>query len=83
MNKRLPSPPPIIEHGAVALLAGLLVLVCASFYSLEIKWGELFTADAVNSSLEFLRGFAPPELAWPFLVRIAAGMLETLSMSAL
>jgi phosphonate transport system permease protein len=83
MNQRRPSPPPIIEPATVALLVGLLALICASFYSLKIQWGELFTADAVRSSLEFLRGFAPPELAWPFLIRIAEGTLETLSMSAL
>ncbi len=65
------------------LLAGLLALVCASFFSLTIKWGELFTADALRSSLEFLKGFAPPELAWSFLTKIAQGTLETLSMSAL
>ncbi len=33
--------------------------------------------------MEFLRGFAPPELAAPFLHKIAVGTLETLSMSAL
>ncbi|BBI98490.1 phosphonate ABC transporter, permease protein PhnE [Ferrigenium kumadai] len=83
MNKRRPSPPPVVEPATVVLLVGILALVCASFYSLSIKWGELFTADAVRSSLEFLRGFTPPELAGPFLVKIAEGMLETLSMSAL
>lgn len=83
MNQRRPSPPPIIEPATLALLVGLLALICASFYSLTIQWRELFTADAVRSSLEFLRGFAPPELAWPFLVKIAQSTLETLSMSAL
>ena len=83
MNQRRISPPPVIEPATAALLAGLLALVGASFYSLTIKWSELFTADALHSSLEFLSGFAPPELAGPFLARIAGGMLETLSMSAL
>jgi phosphonate transport system permease protein len=83
MNQRHPSPPPIIAPASIALLVGLLALICASFYSLTIQWGELFTANAVRSSLEFLRGFAPPELAWPFLVKIAENTLETLSMSAL
>lgn len=83
MNQRNASPPPVIKPATTALLVGLLALICASFYSLAIQWGELFTANAVRSSLEFLRGFAPPELAWPFLVKIAGGTLETLSMSAL
>ena len=81
MNRQ--RPPPTIELATVMLLAGLLALVCASFFSLTIKWGELFTADALRSSLEFLKGFAPPELAWSFLTKIAQGTLETLSMSAL
>lgn len=78
-----PAPPTVFDLPTVILLAGLLALVYASFFSLSLKWSELFTDDAWRSSLEFLRGFAPPELAWAFLVKIAAGTLETLSMSAL
>lgn len=81
MNR--PSPPPTVAFATFALLAGLLLLIGASFYSLSLRWGELFTANALRSSLEFLSGFAPPELAWPFLIKIAVGTLETLSMSAL
>lgn len=80
--KRRPVPPPIMRPATAALLLGLLALVCASFYSLHIHWRELFSADAASSTLEFLRGFAPPELAAPFLIKIARGTLETLSMSA-
>jgi phosphonate transport system permease protein len=73
----------VIARSTALLLLGLLALVTASFYSLAIKWGELFSADALRSSLEFLSGFTPPELAWLFLIRIANATLETLSMSAL
>ncbi|HCI14442.1 MAG: phosphonate ABC transporter, permease protein PhnE [Gallionellales bacterium GWA2_60_142] len=83
MSMRRPVPPPIIQPATLALLLGLLALICASFYTLDLKWGELFTADAARSSLEFLQGFAPPEAAAPFLLRIVAGAMETLSMSAL
>ena len=83
MKSSRTSPPPIIEPATAALLSCLLALVCASFYSLSIKWGELFSADALRSAMEFLNGFAPPESAIPFLIRVAEGMLETLSMSAL
>lgn len=78
-----PSPPPVISFSTAVLLAGLLLLVVASFCSLTLQWSALFTSDALRSSLEFLNGFAPPELAWPFLVKIAEGTLETLSMSVL
>jgi len=80
---RRPVPPPVIQPATLVLLLGLLALVCASFYTLNLKWSELFTADAARSSLEFLQGFSPPEMAAPFLRRVAEGTLETLSMSAL
>ena len=76
-------PPPTADFSAVALLIALLALVVASFASLQLQWGALFSSDALRSGMEFLRGFAPPELAWPFLLKIAIGTLETLSMSAL
>lgn len=76
-------PPPVIGLSTFALLAGLLALVVASFYSLTMSWGVLFSADALRSSLEFLNGFAPPELAMPFLERVAEATMETISMSAL
>ncbi len=81
--KRLPPAPPAIAPGTLAILAGLLALVCASFWSLPIRWGELFSASAAASALEFLRGFAPPDLSAPFLSRIGLATLETLAMSAL
>eukprot|EP01034_Spumella_vulgaris_P033617 gene33618-41478_t len=61
----------------------LAVLVVASFATLPLKWSALFSADAVRSSSEFLAGFAPPELAMPFLIKTANATLETLAMSAL
>jgi phosphonate transport system permease protein len=79
MDTRRPIPPPVIAPATLALLVGLLALVAASFYSLNIKWAELFTTSAVRSSMEFLQGFAPPEMATPFLIRVAEGTLETLS----
>lgn len=75
--------PAAIGFSTAALLAGLLLLVGASFYSLSLQWNALFTTEALRSAAEFLRGFAPPELAGPFLAKVAQGALETLSMSAL
>ena len=82
MLPRQPAPA-VISRSTALLLLGFLALVTASFYSLAIKWGELFSADALRSGLEFLAGFTPPELAGPFLLKIAGATLETLSMSAL
>jgi phosphonate transport system permease protein len=65
------------------LLAGLIALVAASFATLPLKFGDLFTAEAWATTSEFLAGFAPPETATPFLIKTGYAALETLSMSAL
>ncbi|PUA16518.1 phosphonate ABC transporter, permease protein PhnE [Glaciimonas sp. PCH181] len=67
----------------VALLLGLVALIVISFISLPLQWGGFFTQEAVRTTGEFLHGFAPPELSVPFLLKIAIGTAETLSMSAL
>jgi phosphonate transport system permease protein len=77
----IPAPPPRNWSGAVMALL-LVALVAASFVSLDLKWAEFATAGAVRSSAEFLAGFAPPELAAPFLLKTAGAALETLAMSA-
>lgn len=77
---RPPNPP---TPTTIALLLGLLLLVCASFYSLPLDWHTLFTPTAIGTAAEFLRGFAPPDLAWDFIVKIADGAVETFAMSAI
>ena len=76
------STTPPVRWSSWLLLAALLALIVASFASLSLEWGALFSADALRSMLEFLRGFAPPDLSLPFLRRIAAATMETLAMSA-
>ena len=83
MKPRQAPLPPAADFSAVILLVALLALIIASFATLPLQWSALFSADALRSSMEFLHGFAPPELAGPFLLKIAVGTLETLSMSAL
>jgi phosphonate transport system permease protein len=79
-----PLPPaPATDWPSRLLLAALAALVVASFASLPLHWSELFSADAAQKTAEFLRGFAPPELAPAFLQKTALSTLETLSMSAL
>ena len=78
----LPVPVPV-RWSTWALLAGLVLLVVASFASLPLKWGEFFSQDAIRSTLDFLHGFAPPELAPNFLARVGVATFETLAMSAI
>tara|TARA_R110001599_G_scaffold64023_1_gene178365 strand:+ start:65611 stop:66426 length:816 start_codon:yes stop_codon:yes gene_type:complete len=73
---------PTMRWSTIALLLGLVLMVVASFASLPLKWHEFFTQGAIQGSLDFLRGFAPPDMAPSFLTKIGIATLETLAMSA-
>lgn len=79
---RLPAPPRI-RASTVALLLALVALTVASFATLPLQWDGLFTLDAARTTVEFLRGFAPPEAAPAFLQKVMLAAAETLAMSAL
>jgi phosphonate transport system permease protein len=74
---------PPTRLSTLALLLGLAALVVASFATLPLKWEAFFTAEAARTTVEFLRGFAPPDLSAGFIKKVAHAAAETLSMSAL
>ena len=78
---------PMQQHGprlsTILLLAGLALLVIASFATLPLQWSAFFSLDAASTTMEFLRGFVPPETAPAFIGKVATATAETLSMSAL
>lgn len=78
----MPAAPPR-SIATLILLAALIALVGASFASLPLQWAAFFTAEAAGTSAEFLGGFAPPDMAPPFLRKTLGAVAETLSMSAL
>ena len=78
----MPLPPPR-RYSNWLLAAALLLLVFASFATLDLQWAAFISPEALDSTREFLRGFAPPEAALPFVAKTALATLETLSMSAL
>lgn len=78
----MPAPPPRNWSGWL-FAAALAALVIASFATLSLKLGELFTLEAMASIGKFLAGFAPPEMAGGFLRKTAIATIETLAMSAL
>ena len=78
----MPAAPPR-SISAWLLVMALLALVVASFASLPLQLSAFFTAEALATTAEFLGGFAPPELAMPFLLKCLNATAETLSMSAL
>ncbi|HCY63774.1 MAG TPA: phosphonate ABC transporter, permease protein PhnE [Oxalobacteraceae bacterium] len=81
--KAVPPAPPPRDWPILLLVTAILLLIIASFVTLPLKWGELFSAGTLQTTAEFLRGFAPPELAPDFLRKVAGATFETLAMSAL
>jgi phosphonate transport system permease protein len=84
-NRRFRLPPPLFDARCRAcwLVAGVLVLVVASFASLDLRLGEFFSGAALASMGRFLAEFVPPDLSAPFVRSVVFAAWETLAMSAL
>jgi phosphonate transport system permease protein len=80
-----PLPPPIWDARCKAcwFMAGLLALVIASFWSLDLQWGQFLSLQAARDMGRFLGEFFPPDVSPDFLRKVAIGAWETLAMSAL
>jgi phosphonate transport system permease protein len=78
-------PPPLFDARCRAcwFVAGMVALVVASFWSLDLQWSAFFSSDAVASMAKFLREFFPPDISTPFISKVAKGTIETLAMSLL
>ena len=63
--------------------AALLVLVMASFVSLELDWAAFASMEAARGMGRFVAEFFPPDLSPVFVNKVAWGAWETLAMSAL
>ncbi len=78
-----PQAPAILRPSTLLLVLGLITLMIASFVTLPLQWSGLFTRQAADTTLDFFRGFAPPDLSLPFITKTLTAMLETLAMSTL
>lgn len=78
-------PPPLFDARCKAcwFMLGLLLLVVASFWSLDLQWAQFLSADALASMGRFLGEFFPPDTSPAFLRKVALGAWETLAMSVL
>jgi phosphonate transport system permease protein len=78
-------PPPIFDARCKAcwFAAGVVVLVLASFVSLDLQWAQFLSLDAARSMARFLGEFFPPDLRPAYLRQVIAATWETLAMSAL
>lgn len=63
------------------VLAGMVALVVASFWSLGLDFAGLFSSDALGSMGRFFAEFSQPDLKPAFLERVWQASLETLAMS--
>lgn len=63
--------------------AGLLVLVVASFWSLNLQWAQFLSLEAARSMGRFVGEFFPPDTSPAFLAKVLRGTWETFAMSAL
>jgi phosphonate transport system permease protein len=77
-------PPPLFSARCRGCwwVAGVLVLGLASFWTLDLQWRQLFSADAVASMGRFVGEFFPPDTSPAFLQRVAVATWETFAMSA-
>ena len=81
---RHPLPPPLFDARCRAcwLLAGVLLLVIASFWTLDLQWAQFLSMEAARSMGRFIGEFFPPDNSPDFLRKVALGTWETLAMSA-
>ncbi len=63
--------------------AAIALLVVASFWSLDLQWGQFLSLEAARSMGRFVGEFFPPDLEPTFVHKVWIGAWETLAMSAL
>lgn len=76
-------PPPLFDARCRAcwFAAGVLVLVAASFWSLDLQWARFLSFDALRRMGRFLAELLSPNLEGAFLRKLLPAALETLAMS--
>jgi phosphonate transport system permease protein len=76
-------PPPIFDARCKAcwFVVALIVLVIASFATLDLRWAQFFSPVAVSRMWKFVVELASPAVDARFLSRLGPATLETLAMS--
>jgi phosphonate transport system permease protein len=78
-------PPPLFSARCKAcwLVAGAVLMVTLSFWSLDLKWAQFFSLDAMRRMGRFVGELLQPTGEMAFLKKLLTATLETLAMSAL
>jgi phosphonate transport system permease protein len=83
-NLPFKAPPPIFHARCLAcwVVLAVVVLVVASFLSLDLKWGRFFSLESMQRMGRFFGELLSPSTDTRFLGRLVAASAETLAMSA-
>jgi phosphonate transport system permease protein len=78
-------PPPLFSARCRAcwFVAAAIVLVVASFWSLDLQWARFLSFDALARMGKFIAELLSPNIDPAFLRKLAPAALETLAMSLL
>jgi phosphonate transport system permease protein len=84
-NEPFRLPPRLFSARCTAcwFMLGIVALVLASFWSLDLQWRVFFSADSAASMGRFIGEFFPPDVSSTFLAKVGWAGAETLAMSAL
>lgn len=76
-------PPPLFDARCRAcwLVVAIIVLVVASFWSLDLQWARFFSLESLRRMGRFAAELALPAVELPFLRKLLPAALETLAMS--
>jgi len=78
-------PPPLFDARCTAcwVSVGAVVLVVASFWTLDLQWAQFLSLEAARSMARFIGEFIPPDTQPAFLRKVVTATWETFAMSAL
>jgi phosphonate transport system permease protein len=81
----LAMPPPMFNARCTAcwVMFGLIVLTIASFWTLDLKWAQFLSLDAMRKMGKFIAELLHPQFEAAFLWKVVVASLETIAMSAL
>jgi phosphonate transport system permease protein len=84
-NETFRLPPPLFSARCRAcwFVFAIVVLIVASFASLDLKWSAFFSSESAASTVRFAKEFFPPDLSPNFVAKVWKGTMETLAMSLL
>jgi phosphonate transport system permease protein len=76
-------PPPLFDARCRAcwVVAGIVALVVASFWSLDLQWARLLSLESLQRMGRFAAELATPALELEFLRKLLPAALETMAMS--